>query len=118
MSADKAKTHKLARPFKQDRDIADWHGRYTPYDLAKEGLIALVVVVLLVTGLAVLFGSPDDTPVTVKSWSTANAVDFAATAIAELDGTSGTATYNYCIINVLCCHASPRSNNATIFSLN
>ncbi len=93
MSADAAKTHKKARPFKQDRDVADWHGRYTPYDLAKEGLIALVVVMLLVTGLAVLFGSPDDAPVTVKSWSTASAVDFAATAIAELDGTSGTATY-------------------------
>ena len=48
---------------------------------------------ILVAGLAVLFGSPDDTPVTVKSWSNADAVDFAETAITELDGTSGTATY-------------------------
>ena len=30
---------------------------------------------------------------TVKSWSTANPVDFAQTAITELDGTSGIATY-------------------------
>jgi hypothetical protein len=90
MSAD---THKKTKPFKQDRDIADWHGRYEPYDLAKEFLISLIVVVVLVTGLAVLFGSPDDKPVTVKSWSTADAVDFATTAITELDGTSGTATY-------------------------
>ena len=30
---------------------------------------------------------------TVKSWSTAEPVDFAQTAITELDGTSGTATY-------------------------
>ncbi len=94
------------RPFKADRDVAEWKGAYTPYDLVKEFLIALVVVTLLIIGLAVLFGSPDDTPVTVKSWSTTSAftnpdtganspgqVDFAQTAITELDGTSGTATY-------------------------
>jgi len=82
-----------ARRFKVDRDAVEWHGRYEPYDLAKEFLIAFVVVCVLVVGLAVLFGSPDDKPVTVKSWSTANPVDFATTAITELDGTSGTATY-------------------------
>jgi hypothetical protein len=81
------------RTFKVDRDVVAWHGRYAPYDLAKEFLIALVVVVILVVGLAVLFGSPDDKPVTVRSWSTADAVDFAQTAATELDGTSGTATY-------------------------
>ena len=43
--------------------------------------------------LAVVFSSPDEKPVTVKSWSTANPVDFAQTAITELDGTSATATY-------------------------
>jgi len=81
------------RTFKVDRDAVAWHGRYEPYDLAKEFLIALVVVVILVAGLAVVFGSPDEKPVTVKSWSNANAVDFAQTAMTELDGTSGTATY-------------------------
>ena len=81
------------RTFKVDRDVVAWHGRYAPYDLAKEFLIALVVVVILVVGLAVLFGSPDDKPVTVRSWSTADAVYFAQTAATELDGTSGTATY-------------------------
>jgi hypothetical protein len=90
MSAD---THRKPRKFVQDRDAVVWHGRYEPYDLAKEFLIALVVVIILVAGLAVLFGSPDDKPVTVKSWSTADAVGFATTAITELDGTSGTATY-------------------------
>jgi hypothetical protein len=90
MSAD---THKKPRRFVQDRDATVWHGRYERYDLAKEFLVALIVVVVLVTGLAILFGSPDDKPVTIKSWSTADAVDFAATAITELDGTSGTATY-------------------------
>ena len=92
MSAD---THRIKKPrkFKVDRDVAPWQGRYAPYDLAKEFLIALVVVVILVAGLAVLFGSPDDKPVTVRSWSTADAVDFAQTTATELDGTSGTATY-------------------------
>ncbi|MGD0881714.1 MAG: hypothetical protein ABSB09_09125 [Acidimicrobiales bacterium] len=86
-------TAKRARRFNPDRDVADWHGRYEPYDLVKEFLIALLVVVILVVGLAVVFGSPDDAPVTVKSWSTSDPVDFAQTAITELDGTSGTATY-------------------------
>ncbi len=53
----------------------------------------MLVVVILVVGLAVIFSSPDDKPVTVKSWSTATPVDFAQTAITELDGTSATATY-------------------------
>ena len=52
-----------------------------------------MVVVILVVGLAVVFSSPDEKPVTVKSWSTSDPVDFAQTAITELDGTSGTATY-------------------------
>ena len=43
-----------------------------PYDLVKEFVIALVVVAILVAGLAVIFSSPDDTPVTVKSWSSAS----------------------------------------------
>jgi len=90
MSAD---THKKTRPFKVDRDAVVWHGRYEKYDLAKEFLISFIVVCILVAGLAVVFGSPDDTPVTVKSWSTNNPVDFAQTAATELDGTSGLAGY-------------------------
>ncbi len=93
MSADSTRSHRRSKKFVQDRDVPEWHGRYEPYDLVKEVLVALVVVVVLVTGLAVLFGSPDDKPVTVKSWSTADPVDFAQTAITELDGSSGTATY-------------------------
>jgi hypothetical protein len=81
------------RRFKPDRDVEEWHGRYLPYDLVKEFLIALVVVAVLVVGLAVVFSSPDEKPVTVKSWSNTNPVDFAQTAITELDGTSPTATY-------------------------
>ncbi|HEY4929026.1 MAG TPA: hypothetical protein VIH95_07730 [Acidimicrobiales bacterium] len=84
---------RTARRFKVDRDAVAWKGRYEPYDLAKEFLIAFVVVCILVGGLAVIFGSPDDTPVTLKSWSTADAVGFASTTATELDGTSGTGTY-------------------------
>ena len=81
------------RRFNPDRDVAEWHGKYVPYDLVKEFLIALVVVALLVVVLAVIFSSPDDQPITVRSWSTAQPVDFAQTAITELDGTSAIATY-------------------------
>ncbi len=90
-AAEAAASHR--RRFKPDRDVEEWHGKYNPYDLVKEFLIALLVVVVVVVGLAVIFSSPDDTPVTIKSWSTANPVDFAQTAITELDGTSATATY-------------------------
>jgi len=81
------------RRFNPDRDVAEWHGKYLPYDLVKEFLLALVVVCVLVAGLAVIFSSPDDKPVTVRSWSAADPVDFAQTAITELDGTSAIATY-------------------------
>ena len=90
---DIAPAHRGKRRFKPDRDVREWNGRYEPYDLVKEFLIAFVVIVILVVGLAVVFSSPDEKPVTVRSWSTANPVDFAQTAITELDGTSGTATY-------------------------
>ncbi len=88
-----ALTRRARRQFKPDRDVKEWSGRYEPYDLVKEVLIAFVVVVILVVALAVVFSSPDEKPVTVRSWSTENPVDFAQTAITELDGTSGTATY-------------------------
>ena len=85
--------NRRGRRFNPDRDVEEWHGKYLPYDLVKEFLVALLVVVVLVVGLSVVFSSPDEKPVTVKSWSTSNPVDFAQTAITELDGTSGTATY-------------------------
>ena len=81
------------RRFNPDRDVAEWHGKYLPYDLVKEFLVALAVVCVLVAGLAVIFSSPDEKPVTVKSWSASDPVGFAQTAITELDGTSAVATY-------------------------
>jgi len=87
-------TKVVRRPgFKPDRDASEWAGPYRPYDLVKEVTVALIVVSVLVVGLAVLFSSPDDPPVTIKSWSGHDPVDFAQTAITELDGSSGTAQY-------------------------
>jgi hypothetical protein len=84
---------KASRRFKPDRDVEEWHGRYVPYDLLKEAFIAFLAVGVVVVGLSIIFSSPDEHPVTLKSWSIANPVDFAQTAITELDGTSGNATY-------------------------
>jgi len=81
------------RRFNPDRDVNPWKGAYRPYDIAKEVVICLVVVAVLVIGLAVIFGSPDDKSISIQKWSRADAIDFATTAIAELDGTSGTAGY-------------------------
>jgi hypothetical protein len=88
-----AGARRARRHFNPDRDVDDWRGRYLPYDLPKEFALALLAVVVLVVALAVVFSSPDEKPVTIKSWSTANPIDFAQTAITELDRTSGTATY-------------------------
>jgi hypothetical protein len=79
--------------FNPDRDVTEWRGATAPYDLVKEFVIALVAVSVLVVVLAVVFSSPDDHAVTVRSWSQSDPVDFAQTAITELDNTSGTATY-------------------------
>jgi hypothetical protein len=81
------------RRFNPDRDVQEWTGRYVPYDILKEAFVALVAVGVLVVLLAVVFSSPDDRAVTLKSWSTADPVDFAQTAITQLDGTSPVATY-------------------------
>ncbi|MHB8379329.1 MAG: hypothetical protein ACYDB2_05345 [Acidimicrobiales bacterium] len=79
--------------FRADVDVAPWKGGYSPYDIIKEGTIALVVVGLLTIALAVVFGSPDEPAVTVKTWSNATPVDFAMTALSELNQTSRSARY-------------------------
>ncbi len=82
-----------SRSFKPDRDVAEWKGPVVRYDLFKEVTVAFVVVLILAVGFAAIFSSPDEKPITLKSWSTAAPVDFVQTAITELDGTSGTARY-------------------------
>ena len=84
---------KRRRRFKPDRDVREWKGTYVPYDILKEAFVAFLAVGVLTVLLAVVFSSPDEPAVTLKSWSIADPVDFAQTAITELDGTSGVATY-------------------------
>jgi len=79
--------------YRPDVDVVEWKGSYYPYDIIKEGAIALLVVVVLVVGLAFVFGSPDVKQVTLRQWSRSDPIDFAQTALSELNGTSITATY-------------------------
>lgn len=81
------------RRFKPDRDVVEWDGPMVRYDLFKEVAVCFVIVLVLVAALAAIFSSPDEHPVTIKSWSNADPVDFVQTAITELDGTSATAGY-------------------------
>jgi len=81
------------RAFRPDVDVADWTGGQRPYDILKEGTIALAFVLVVVLALSFLFGSPDDKPVTLKQWSNAAPIDFASTAYQELAGTSPVAQY-------------------------
>ena len=77
----------------ENEQSREWKGAYRPYDIVKEVVIAIVVVAGLCVMLSAFFSSPDDPPSTVASWSRQMPVDFVATAVTELDGTSGTASY-------------------------
>ena len=64
-----------------------------PYDLVREFVIALVVVIVVSGGLAVIFSSPDDPAITMAGWAKAAPNDVVATAAGELAGTTTSATY-------------------------
>ena len=81
------------KKFRPDVDAPEYKGGHAPYDIIKEGTIALVVIALLTVLLASLFGSPDEKQVTIKTWSNAMPIDFATTAINEMNGTTTTAGY-------------------------
>ncbi len=74
-------------------DAAPWAGPWVRYDLVKEFVLALLIVVGLVVILTILFSSPDDPPTTIQSWAKAEPGDFLATAVTELNYTSDVATY-------------------------
>jgi hypothetical protein len=80
-------------------DARPWTGETRRYDIVKEFVAALAVVTLLTVGLAIIFGSPDRPAITLGAWARTAPADFAATTVAELDGTSGTATYGAPYIN-------------------
>jgi hypothetical protein len=81
------------KTYRPDVDVPEWKGRYVPYDIIKEGTIAVIVVAILTVALAVVFSSPDETAITIKTWSSADPIDFAQTAVSELNGSSGVAGY-------------------------
>jgi len=84
---------RLSRGTTHQRASGSWHGPVRRYDILKEGTIALVVVSLLTILLAVLFSSPDEPPVTLQAWASAQPRGFTEVALSELDATSLTATY-------------------------
>jgi hypothetical protein len=63
------------------------------YDLVREFVIALAVVVALTVLLAAVFSSPDRKAITLATWAKAAPADVVATATAELAGTSTSAGY-------------------------
>jgi hypothetical protein len=83
----------VSRRGRSGDETQPWRGAYAPYDLIKELCVATGVMALLAIVLTVLLSSPDDPPSTIKQWSRQMSVDFATTAVGELDGTSGTAEY-------------------------
>jgi hypothetical protein len=81
-----------AYPLAPDPSV-EWTGAKRRYDIVKEAVLALGAVTALAVLFAALFSSPDVKPVTVAQWATRSPRDFVTTAVSELDGTSGVATY-------------------------
>jgi hypothetical protein len=81
------------------RPLLSDQGRYyhglnmMSYDLVREALIALAVVVVLVVALAGFFSSPDDPPLTLQQYAQSDPVGFVTTAMGELSGTGTIAQY-------------------------
>jgi hypothetical protein len=83
-----------AVPYPRHADPSvEWTGAKRHFDLVKEAVIATAAVTLLTVLLSIIFSSPDVNPVTVSQWASKAPKDFLTTAVAELDGTSGVATY-------------------------
>jgi hypothetical protein len=74
-------------------DAAEWHGPTRRYDIVREATVAGMVVLVLVVVMAAVLSSPDEPPVTIRSWATVAPADFMATTASELAGTSETAQY-------------------------
>jgi hypothetical protein len=70
-----------------------WTGPTRPYDLIKEATVALVVVSLLTALLAALFSSPDEKSLSLQSWAKDAPDNLYSTVVAELAGTSPSASY-------------------------
>ncbi len=85
--------HKDLQDLQKKLETTSWHGPVRRYDIIREGTIAFGIVAVLVLGLASFLSSPDDPPLTFKGWATDMPNDFYDTTVAELAGTSDSATY-------------------------
>jgi hypothetical protein len=85
----------IPRPRTRHRDrTPDSHGFETrSYDLVKELVIALLVVLVLTVALSAAFSSPDEKAITMRDWAAAAPNDVVATAAGELAGTTTSASY-------------------------
>jgi quinol-cytochrome oxidoreductase complex cytochrome b subunit len=84
-----------ATPRPRPSDQASYYRglRLMPYDLIREGLIALVAVFVLVVAFAGFLSSPDEPPLTLQQYAQQSPVGFVTTAMKELTGTSVIAQY-------------------------
>ena len=89
----KAGWNREARKEVAQSDAGPWRGPTRRYDILKEGTIATLIVGALTLVMAGVLSSPDDPPVTMKTWARAAPVDLVYTAATELNGTAGAAAY-------------------------
>ncbi|GAC1641683.1 MAG: hypothetical protein NVS4B12_04190 [Ktedonobacteraceae bacterium] len=82
-----------ARPHPYDQDSYYRGLRIMPYDLIREGVIALVAIFVLSLVLAGLLSSPDEPPLTIQQYAQQSPIGFVTTAMKELTGTSVIAQY-------------------------
>ena len=83
----------IPRPRPSDQ-ISYYRGlRLLPYDLLREGMVALIAVFVLVVALAGFLSSPDEPPLTLQQYAQQNPVGFVTTAMKELTDTSVIAQY-------------------------
>jgi len=84
-----------ATPRPRPSDQASYYRglRMMPYDLIREGLIALLAVFVLVVAFAGFLSSPDEPPLTLQQYAQQSPVGFVTTAMKELSGTGLIAQY-------------------------
>ena len=82
-----------SRPMPSDQTSYYRGLRMMPYDLIREGMIALLVVFVLAIVFAGFLSSPDEPPLTLQQYAGQNPVGFVTTAMNELSGKSVIAQY-------------------------
>ncbi|HVB73770.1 MAG TPA: cytochrome b N-terminal domain-containing protein [Ktedonobacteraceae bacterium] len=81
------------RPLPSDQ-VRYYRGiRMMPYDLVREGLVALLAVLVLVLVFAGIFSSADEPPLTLQQYAQQNPVGFVTTTMGGLSGTGSIAQY-------------------------